>query len=101
MPRNELSITELARQQQSKQLREVQAVDFDNRIGTSKRTEIMVSDGLSCHPSQAQEFNEIAHKAGFSAVQFDKNGDCHIPAFGRERKRYMRFRGVYDKRSYY
>lgn len=93
----ELSITELARQQTSKQLREVRPVQLDNRIGTSKRTEIMKSDALSCHPSQASEFNEIAKKAGFTAVEFDKNGNCKYPSFGKQRKEYQRFRGVFDR----
>lgn len=101
MQRNEPSITELARQQTSKQLREVRPVQLDNRIGTSVRYETMTSDALSCHPSQAAEFNSMAQRAGFTGVTFEKNGDCKLPAFGKQRKRYLEFRGVHERNGGY
>lgn len=101
MPHSELSIAELAKQHQSKMLREVRPVQLDNRVGTSVRYETMTSDALSCHPSQAAEFNNMARQAGFTGVSFDKNGDCKLPAFGKQRKRYLEFRGVHERNGGY
>lgn len=62
----------------------------------SVRDKVQSSDALSCHPSQVAEFNEEARRNGFTNVRFERDGTCKIPAFGAQRKMYLKMRGVKD-----
>jgi hypothetical protein len=68
---------------------------------TTSRNGVTVSDSIGCDPSQATEFTEAAQKAGFSAVHFDKEGSCHMPNFGPQRKNFVKFYGEYIGRKVY
>ena len=95
---HELSITELARQRQREEClapRNVKQGWVTTRGGTQK------SLALACHPSQVAEFNENARKQGCTAVSFNKDGTCNIPSIGKQRNAYLKYRGVFNKDSYY
>lgn len=62
----------------------------------SVRDQVQTSYSLSCDPSQVKEFNENARKAGLTNVHYDKDGTCHVPAFGRQRKELLKLRGLVD-----
>lgn len=51
-----------------------------------------VSNAMSCHPSQVQEFNQKAARG----VRYEKDGTCYVASRGA-RAREMRNRGMYDK----
>lgn len=54
------------------------------------------SEGLSCHPSQAEEFREKARKAGLTGVDYDKDGNCSITT-RQQRKLLLKLRNGHDK----
>jgi hypothetical protein len=68
---------------------------YENVTGrTTRRNSTMTSMKLGCHPDQVQEFREDARANGFTAIDFNSEGDCILPAFGDQRKKYAEFRGM-------
>ena len=60
----------------------------------------LVSVAAGVHPSQAKEFTEAAHSAGFTGISFDKEGDMHATTRG-QRAGYLKHSGMCDREAGY
>ena len=47
-------------------------------IGRAYMKQGFRSLGLSCHPRQAREFNDIMHQHNVTGVQYDEKGHCKV-----------------------
>lgn len=60
----------------------------------------MISDAMGVNPTQANQFNEVARKAGITGVHYDANGDCHLSCRSARRD-WARLRGLCDRNGGY
>lgn len=99
-----LSTTKILRYNKKKRIVE----EFDKRppvtgdayLGCTRWGVGVESVGAGCHPSQVEEFNEDARKAGLMGVEFMPNGNVRFSS-RRARARYLRHMGLYDRDAGY
>ena len=70
------------------------------RLGTIAWATGLVSDAAGVHPNQVSEFRDDAQKNGFTGVSFTEGGDCVFHS-RRERARYLKHRGLFDRNGGY
>lgn len=79
---------------------EIAALPIEGQVGFATTAgawnKPILSDALSCHPSQVAEFNQHAASAGIAGVHYRQDGTCEIHSRGA-RKQLMRLRGYHDR----
>jgi hypothetical protein len=65
-------------------------------IGAYSEATPLESVGCACHPSQVEEFNEHAHKAGLTGVHHRPDGVVEFTSQG-QRAKWLKYRGFHDE----